>query len=396
MSNISITVFKNLVSCVLLFLFAIGGAYATGDSDQQRPLSAREIRAIEQRAISGDSDAAHQLGLARLNGNGVDQNIIVARQWLESAAEKGNVESAALLLAVYLSGVYGDDWAAVLAWAKRLEVMIKKPEHARYYVSLGLVYASVPRPETDLAKAARFYEMALPSGLTYAYVGLAELMLDRVYGPPDYAKVLEYLHTAWDKGEPRAAGLIGYLYWHGVGVPKDIAIGRKYLSYAAKEGDLPSTARLGQLIFDNTETSNDVAEAIQLFERVASLDPAKGPSISAGLTMNNQGARHLGPHIINAQQKLGHIYSLSKFTEYRDCAKSIYWLERALTTPYAGHVPERGIATTNMGVNYLNACGVAPDRIKARQWLERAQTMGEPQATQLLQMLDKANTSRGQ
>ena len=59
-------------------------------------------------AKAGDADAAMNLGLIYLNGEGIAVNSLVARYWLEMSAAHGNGDALNVLGAIKFNGQCGD------------------------------------------------------------------------------------------------------------------------------------------------------------------------------------------------------------------------------------------------------------------------------------------------
>lgn len=381
--------FRLFAPCLLLLLCVAGDARALGDTEQQRVFSPSEVRELQQRAASGDAESAYHLGLALILGQGVAVDFKAGKLWLEQAADQGHVPAIGDLARAYLSGRLGDDRAAAFAWAKRLEGVIKTPEHTRYYATLALFYDHGIGVETDQRKAAEYYEKALPSGMGYAHFRLAELMMRGVYGPPDYGRILKHLHAAWNAGETQAAAQIGGLYESGLGVPQDKQEAIRYLRLAAEKGDWDAMSWLALRLYHNAKTVSEASEAIQWFERVASrpLDTVD-PKLNQ-LRMIDASLPLVDPLAVNAHQQLGQLYAVNKFPELNDCNKSIQHLRRVLTTENDRLARLRQAAAITMGMNYRDGCGVPRDLVAARSWMERGRHLNEEIISRLIREVDE-------
>ena len=161
-------------------LYLLGGAYQRG-WDVREPDAARASRYFARAAAKGHGEAAWQIGLAHLRGQGVEQNDALAYDWFVRACEAGDVRgdvSAAVLLAQGRGVVEDDSLARVLfeRAAERgsphalrgLGEMLVRGEGGAVDEASGLAFlllaasagVPVPRDVDELAQDAQIRERA--------------------------------------------------------------------------------------------------------------------------------------------------------------------------------------------------------------------------------------------
>lgn len=124
----------------LLLASALAGALLAGS-----------VQAAPGAPGSADPLAAHRLGLAYRNGDGVAQDVRLARYWLEVAARAGVADAMFMLAVMLLEGELPLDEAGARRW---LELAATEYEHAASWQQLALMEPDPERARQLLRRAA--------------------------------------------------------------------------------------------------------------------------------------------------------------------------------------------------------------------------------------------------
>jgi uncharacterized protein len=195
---------------------------------------------------------------------------------------------------------------------------------------------------------------------------------------PGYDTALAWARSAASRNDPGARFLLGYLYEHGQGVPRDYTQAAKNYETAALQGHSIAQNNLAHLYSNGLGVSKDVTRAFRLF-----------------LAAAQQGNRI-------AQWNLGHAYCDGDGTP-RDYAQAARWFRAAaeLGDPLAQHdlgvlyfrgqgVPVEAArwerlaakqghvaAETSLGYFYETGKGVSLNYVEAYVWYSRASAAGD-------------------
>ena len=85
------------LGCLLSVVFIFCGGVARGQEPSQY---------LVEKAVQGDASAQFALGVMYVNGEGVRQDYVKAREWYEKAAAQGNARAQLALGVMYVNG-YG-------------------------------------------------------------------------------------------------------------------------------------------------------------------------------------------------------------------------------------------------------------------------------------------------
>jgi TPR repeat protein/AcrR family transcriptional regulator len=186
-------------------------------------------------AESGNVTAQAALGLAYLDGNGVQANEEFAISWLQLAAENSQPVAQYSLASLYAredSAIYDPDTAKY--WFQSAA----ENGNRMAMNNLAMFYAQGLGTEANIGEAAHWFSMAAALGYRIAQYNLA------------------------------------VLYERGDGVPRDLVQSYKWYALAAAQGDADARERLGILSERmDPETLQEAQAAFEAFEP-APLDPA--------------------------------------------------------------------------------------------------------------------------
>jgi TPR repeat protein len=111
-------------------------------------------------------------------------------------------------------------------------------------INLGAAYYRGRSVKADDVEAEKYYQQGADAGALIGSYCLGRLFLKQ----HRYADALGAFKYASGKGYPSAAHYLGRMYCLGIGVPKDVPRGEKWLEFAAKKGNVAAKAFLGNVL----------------------------------------------------------------------------------------------------------------------------------------------------
>ncbi|MFA6104866.1 MAG: tetratricopeptide repeat protein [Victivallaceae bacterium] len=200
-------------------------------------------------------DAINNLGLIYEHGNGVPQDFIKAKQLYEKAIGAGSKNAEANL---------GKMYYLEKDYLKAKEYFEKAISHGRIKanVLLGMMYFNGNGVKKDYKKAFSLLEGASENPL-------AKYMLAYMYETgsgvtQDYKKSFE-LYKGAEDSLPCAMFKVGYFYYNGICIPKNIDKGLEYILKAGNNGDSDAQIFLGK--YYSEEKKDDITSE-QWYQKV--------------------------------------------------------------------------------------------------------------------------------
>jgi hypothetical protein len=198
------------------------------------------------------------------------------------------------------------------------------------------------------AEAVPFYEQAIASGYTSAFVNLGYMYRSERLGPSNYGRAFDLYLEAALRGQPRGRVNVGNLYLTGRGVPKSEREALRWTELAAETGWPFAINALGDMYRRGQGVPADPATARRLYEQAA--------GIGNGDAMNN----------------LARLFEQGQGVE-RDTARAADWFRRAIESG-------NRYAPRWLGRLHLAGDGVPQDRSRARALFELAAQRGFAEA----------------
>ncbi|UCI09547.1 SEL1-like repeat protein [Mesorhizobium sp. B1-1-8] len=299
-------------------------------------------------------EAEYRVARCYLEGSGVPPSLSEGARWLRRAADHGNADAQALLAALFVAGLAGQeddakgkssqslfqqessqapDFSMALLFARKAA----EAGSATGQAVLGYVLSKGPADLRDLDEAHVWYEKSAAAGCPEGCLGFA-LSLARRKRPEDRGRIAAEVRRAADAGLPTAMYLLAALTEHGVGVPVDHDAARQLYQLAAERGLASAQLRLGLGLVDGS---------------LAVQDPVAGEAWMrrAALAGNLDAAYRLGERHVKGPQL--------------DYAEAATWYRRAAE---AGHQA----AARALSSLYLSGNGVAQDAEEGKRWLRAA------------------------
>lgn len=211
------------------------------------------LRALQERAATGDADAQCGLGKQYEFALGVPQDNKLAALWLHKSAEQGNI-----IAQVELGVVFDkmQDYAQALIWYRKAA----EQGNTRAEYNIGLAYQDGESVPKDASQAVVWYRKAADQGDAFAQLNLA-VMYDQGAGiPQDYPQAADWYLKAAEQGLAEAQYGLGFLYLNGNGVPKDDTQAITWMLKAAEQGEPKAQFNLGASYINGAGVNRDLNE----------------------------------------------------------------------------------------------------------------------------------------
>ena len=348
--------------------------------DDPHPDFVRAKKLFEDARAKNNSDAEIDLGLMYEDGEGVQADILKAREFYMRAEKAGNQDAYFRLAQTHLESDPPDD-AEAKSW---FEKGVEKKD-ARSMAGMGMLCVPKAKPG-DWTCSRSWFERAASSGSSWGYVMLGLLDLDPTVGPIDLARALKRANRAieldenvtaiWIKAEiyrlglggvtkdiPQAIALyqkaaqgrsqlamnsLGVIYINGDGVSKDAAIALRWLRASAEDGNSDAMRILGDLFFDGNGVSKDVDQAIVWYTKSA------------------------GAGNVTSMESLGYIYIDGRETP-KDISRGLYWYEQAAAK-------QDTEAILRLFWEYSSGANVTKDEARALKYCQQGSELGDVRA----------------
>jgi len=254
------------------------------------------LRALHNRAVSGDADAQCGLGKQYEFALGVPLDLKQSVLWLQKSADQGNIVAEVEL------GVVFDqmqDYAQALIWYRKAA----EQGDARAQYNLGLAYGNGESVSRDLAQANAWFRKSADQGDVLAQSNLAVDYEHGIGVPQDYSQAADWYRKAAEQGLAEAQYGLGFLYHNGNGVPKDESEATKWMLKAAEQGETKAQFNLGACYANGVGVNRDLNEGFFWIFLAKSRTTDSGLKAHAESTLESLGKTMSKSDIKNAQQR---------------------------------------------------------------------------------------------
>lgn len=375
---------KLFVSLWLMMAFVLAGAQDVS------------YKANIKAARNGDAYAQFLIGKCFHKGDGVDQNYDLAAFWFRKSADQGNAFSQ-FALGLY----YGQGWGVTQDYKQEVYWFSKAAEQdnpdAQYM--LGLCYASGEGVTQDNAQAAYWLHKAAEQGYEDAIKFLAENGNDfqpntnsvstveeltnranQLYKEEKYAEAFQYFLKAAEKNDAYSMAYIGYMYYFGKGVTKDLTQSVSWYRKAANLGNAYGQFALGGFYEEGEGVTQDNAQAAYWYRKAADQGLEDAQKALAALENNqNGGGSDFDKDLAaakrgdaSAQTNVGYYYYEGEGVT-QDYKQAAFWFRKAADQGNAE-------AQYYLGLCYYNGQGVPEDDALAVSWFLKAANQGDADA----------------
>lgn len=355
------------------------------EGEGKEPLAA--IPYITLLAKEGDEEMVLKLSDAFQNGLlGLPKDMVQQEEWIRQGAENGNPRFVKAMAEMYEAH---EDWAEAYRWYNTLSEIepSKVPDGKLEEMELRM-----------LTNGASDEEIAW-KGMDYLYGWHGQ--------PRDTHLAFRCFHYAKGEGIAMAEGLLGRMYYEGIGVEVDKQKGVDLMDAAAEKGDLMSMDKLIRICYSDIDVYAGDCWWEHEIDDTAEKESAKGnPFACYWKALNWQICRLSEKEALSYMEKTAELnyppaqYSLAKMYEEgrgteKDTAMYRQWLEKAAKNGYAEAESEYGVmlyeawdrSTRNkaflflknaidkgtdndkavwcLGLCYMNGVGTAIDKRKA-------------------------------
>lgn len=370
--------------------------------------------------LQKDSDEAcsqYQLGRVVMGDHGIERDMDKAVYWLERATKQNAVRPMAMLGCCYQDNTYGiANGERALYWFNRA---IEAGDYS-CYSNIGNMYASGLVLGKDIDKAVSYWTKAAECGCVDAQEYLSSIYRKADIVPENPQLAFYWANIAADNGSVQAQIDVAYDYFEGYGTAKDIYAGIEKMSTYANGGNTTAMVKLGCLYRDGRYVEQDIDSAIYWYKLAETqgdveainclgqiyckylMKPEQGfeyylKAARMGLSLaqinvamcykNGQGVKT----DIKEQEKWllkaaendddsAYVYLGIMYDEIEDYDGAQYWYMRAVKKCNT-------YAMCRLALLYKKGRTRNITEDNARNWLLKAETMGEPLATKILEKL---------
>lgn len=323
---------------------------------------------LQASAQQNDANAQYELGMAYQSGKGVPQDMAQATQWLNKAAQGGNVRAQYALAMLYRADENADIKQS-LEWQRKAA----EAGHAEAQYGLGLLYANGQYLDKDVAQARNWFQQAAGQGHGAARLALLSLESGAPAAvasvPAETATASPEKLAAPDSVKPEAV---------------EMAAEQASVQLAAVEPAPESVAD------KPAETPTGIPEADPATRPEPTVTTASLPSAAEETNASSElDLAGVDPATIRqsadagdkqAQLMLGTLYEDGLGGLPSDLREAAYWYEQAAKQGYTK-------AQYNLGLLYEDGRGVKQDYAQAAYWYNKAAKDGFTEAQNNLGVL---------
>ena len=333
-----------------------------------------------------DGRAMYMLGQMYRNGLGVKQDDAKADKWYSRAEEAGYTQEMIEEQPEAEQDIPA--WNAPIAAAPA-----KVPEDNRPSDLISLldidIDAGQPEMMMELLGLENLLDAAALGDLDAAYI-LGWCFWHGVGVAQDYAEAFAWFRTlAEDEGDPRAYIYVADAYYGGLGVEQNYAEAVRWYAAAAEEGDDDLMLQVGNYYYRGEIIEQDYAEALRWYLKAA--DEGNIIAMGNAADIYNYGRGSVAQDLPKAfalykqSAELGNVSSMGNLGvcylngrgTSKNTSEAVRWITKAA---------ESGNATAmyNLGQLYENGIGVKKSASTARSWYEKAAAAGNANAKKKL------------
>ncbi len=204
------------------------------------PPGADQVAKDKARSAKGDTAAMFHMGLYYCYGQGMPQDFLKAKVWLQKAADKG---------------------------------------HTGAMDQLGIMNLAGKGGKKDPVKALAYFRKAAKKGDAIAMNEIGIMYEEGNGVPKDMTEAIKNYQAAAEKGNTEAMNSLALCYAKGNGVPKDLQAASKWLQRAAETGDPLAAVDLASF-YRTPELGNDCKKAMEWYMKARDMgDTASLPAV---------------------------------------------------------------------------------------------------------------------
>lgn len=189
----------------------------------------------------GSTQAMFYLGLCYIEGLGCESDSVTAVKWISLSAEAGNLNAVYMMGRIFESQ---EDYATAVEYYQR------GAEHgdAQSCCTLGRCYEQGHGVKINYKKAYELYLQAAEAGSVKGCRCVASCFLEGIHVEKNAVKAVEWLSRAAEMGDAESMYEIGHLYEYGQdNLKADKKTAREWYKKAAAAGFGPAQSALGRM-----------------------------------------------------------------------------------------------------------------------------------------------------
>lgn len=270
--------------------FNVGLLYTRGSKDFARD-DTKAARWFKLAAEQGLPKAQTMLAAFYGQGRGVEQNDVEARKWFLKAAKQGDGNAQRGLSNMYFRGKGGPkDFEKAYEWSEKaaetlppgrnkiaamrnrelLAAKIKKITADFNQLNSGVDAAR----RNDFKTAVSLWRPLAESGHPKAQIKLGFAYYEGLGVEKDLSKALVWFRKAADRGVNQARFQLGSMYFYGEGIAQEYSEARQWFELAADQGDGLAQNFLGIIYANGYGVPKDLVEAYKWFTLAYASFPA--------------------------------------------------------------------------------------------------------------------------
>jgi len=390
--------------------YFIGRKYYMGTEIKKDKVEAAKW--FSKAAKKNHTKALYMLGKMYMDGDGITKNASQAGELLTKSANKGYTEAQYEIANYHFFG-YGGKKDAILAIQYYKKAA--QDRHINAQFQLGkILYAGIG-VSADKQEGKKWLETAAENGSEQA---LAFLNTDAPFVKPSVTKkITTRKNTSKDRqtftpkndntdiatainremkqaenGNVDSQYTVGIRYLNGNGVNKSPSTAVKWIRKAAEQDHAGAQYQLGSMYRDGHGVPKSEGEAIKWFRLASSWGVGEAQRALDGLLrtqlLANEKDFSANPELSEpeAQYALGLMYIDGKAVN-KDVNTAVQWFLKAARQDHAE-------AQYRLGEMYRNGIGVQTNNKEAKLWLSKAADSGLGKASDVLQIILKAEKKR--
>lgn len=223
------------------------------------------------KAMIGNAEAQTELGMAYAIGNGVDKNMVEARQWWEKAAASGSSSAQYALGLLYTKTGYDgvtQDYKVAASWFEKAA----KNGDAWAQYSIGLLHDNGNGFDKNDKMAGQWYLQSAEMGNEYAQLNVGLMYYFGQGTDQNHSEAAKWFRKAAQQGNPASAYFLGLMFESGQGVQGDMELAATYLRRAADGNVAAAQTKLGDFYYDGKAgLQQNYVEALRWYGKAAEL-----------------------------------------------------------------------------------------------------------------------------
>ena len=200
------------------------------------------------------------------SGDAAEKDLKKALDFAQKAAEQNDTMGLHVLGILYLEGeVVKKDVHKAFELVLKSASTGEMSQHPMVLCNLACFYLNGLGTEKNLDKAMMLLEIAASMNWTDAQVSYSKICLEQ----KDCAKAFYWAQKAAQKGDAEAKGVLGKIYFLGLGKEKDAKKAFALFSDAAQLGNAEAMRDLAYLYLTGDGAEKNIGKALELYEAAA-------------------------------------------------------------------------------------------------------------------------------